>query len=207
VRAATASVAHLRRCDRVLAGVIDAVGPLDLGVRDTSTTFSTLAKAIVHQQLSNKAATTIYGRVCALFPVGPDELCAEDVVSTGEGDLRAAGLSRAKVLALHDLAARTVAGEVPTLEEARELDDEALVERLSRVRGIGRWSAEMFLIFHLGRPDVLPIADVGLRRSFTLAYELDHPVTGAELDEHATRWRPYRSVACRYLWRRVELTP
>jgi methylated-DNA-[protein]-cysteine S-methyltransferase len=201
----TASVAHLRGADPVLASVIDAVGPLELEVRDTSTTFSTLAKAIVHQQLSNKAAATIYGRLCALFPGGPDGLCAEDILPANPDDLRGAGLSRAKVLALQDLAARTASGEVPSLDEARKLDDGALVERLTRVRGIGRWSAEMFLIFHLGRPDVLPLADVGLRRAVTLAYGLDHPVTAAELEDTAARWRPYRSVACRYLWRRLEL--
>src|SRR6185436_9887051 len=132
--------------------------------------FAALAEAIVYQQLSGHAAASIFARVRALFPRGHEGPTAEQIRRTPDARLRAAGLSRAKLLALRDLAQRAQLGELPTLAEARGLDDEALVERLTRVRGIGRWTVEMLLIFRLGRPDVLPADDYGIRKGFALAF-------------------------------------
>ena len=146
--------------------MIDRVGPFTLELEPTPSVFGSLAQAIVHQQLSVKAAATIYRRLGDLFPGRRHGFTAPDVLRASEEQLRGVGLSRAKVLALRDLAQRTLDGTLPTLAEIRRLDDDAIVDRLSAVRGIGRWSAEMFLIIHLGRADVLPVDDFGLRRGF-----------------------------------------
>jgi methylated-DNA-[protein]-cysteine S-methyltransferase len=165
------AVAHLKKVDPKLARVIDAAGAATaLELKKTPSLFGALAEAIVYQQLSGKAAATIYGRVCALFPRAPHGPTAEHIHRVGDERLRGAGLSAAKVAALKDLARRERAGEVPTLAEARTMDDAAIVERLVAVRGIGRWTAEMLLIFRLGRPDVLPVDDYGVRKGFMLAY-------------------------------------
>ncbi len=198
------AVAHLRAADAALARVIDAAGPFGLALLKTSTLFGALAEAIVYQQLSGKAAATIFGRVCALVPRGRRGLTAERILRLSDESLRAAGLSRAKLLALRDLAQKAVAGEIPTLAEAHCLADAALVERLTAVRGIGRWTAQMLLIFRLGRPDVLPVDDYGIRKGFAVAFRRRALPTREAVEKHALRWQPYRTVASWYLWRAAE---
>lgn len=201
-----AAVAHLQAADPKLGRVIDAAGAANvLALKKTPSLFGALAEAIVHQQLSGKAAATIYGRVCALFPRAPHGPTADHVHRIADERLRGAGLSAAKVAALKDLARRERAGEIPTLAEARALDDAAIVERLTAVRGIGRWTAEMLLIFRLGRPDVLPIDDYGVRKGFALAHRKRELPTPQALARHGERWRPYRTVASWYCWRALEL--
>jgi methylated-DNA-[protein]-cysteine S-methyltransferase len=201
---AAAAVDHLRSVDPVLARLIDSIGPCQLEVRRTASMFSTLARAIVYQQLTGKAAQTIFARLCALFPhphVGPT---AEQVLRTSDARLQSAGLSRQKLLYLRDLARRTVQGKVPTLAEASAMTDDAIIERLTEISGIGRWTVDMLLIFRLGRPDVLPVGDLGVRKGFGVAYRKRHPPTPAALALHGERWRPYRTVASWYLWRAAD---
>lgn len=200
------AVAHVRAADPKLGRVIDAAGAANvLALKKTPSIFGALAEAIVYQQLSGKAAATIYGRVCALFPRAPHGPTAEHVHRVADERLRGAGLSAAKVAALKDLARRERAGEIPTLAEARAMDDAAIVERLTAVRGIGRWTAEMLLIFRLGRPDVLPVDDYGVRKGFALAQRKRELPTPQALARYGERWRPYRTVASWYCWRALEL--
>jgi len=200
-----AAVEHVRASDPTLARVIDAVGPLGMELQKTSSVFVALAEAIVYQQLSGKAAATIFARVCALFPRALAGLRPEPLLRASDAKLRRAGLSRAKLLALRDLARRTQSGEIPTLAALRRMEDAAIVERLTQVRGIGRWTAEMFLMFRLGRPDVLPAEDYGIRKGFATVYEKRELPARKQLEQHGERWKPYRSVASWYLWRALEL--
>jgi O-6-methylguanine DNA methyltransferase len=200
------AVAHLRKADPKLARVIDAAGAARaLELKKTPSVFGALAEAIVYQQLSGKAAATIYSRVCALFPRAPHGPTADHIHRVADERLRGAGLSAAKVRALKDLARRERAGEIPTLAEARAMDDAAIIERLIAVRGIGRWTAEMLLIFRLGRPDVLPVDDYGVRKGFALAHNKRDLPTPQQLAKHGERWRPFRTVASWYCWRALEL--
>jgi 3-methyladenine DNA glycosylase/8-oxoguanine DNA glycosylase len=198
-----AAVATLRRADPILGQLMRVVGPFALDVQRTASVFQVLSEAIVAQQLSAKAAVTIYGRVRGAAS-GGGPLTAAGILGTPDSALRAAGLSGAKTAALKDLAAHEEAGELPNLARIRRMDDDAIVERLTVVRGIGRWTVEMFLIFRLGRPDVLPIDDYGVRRAFGLVYGRDAP-TPKELAAHGAQWAPYRTVASWYLWRALEL--
>jgi 3-methyladenine DNA glycosylase/8-oxoguanine DNA glycosylase len=200
---AVEALARLRIADPTLGRAIDAIGDFPLGrdLRETKSVYAALAEAIVSQQLSGKAAATIYGRVCALFPDGRSGPKPEQILAASDAALRGAGLSGAKTRALRDLAEKSLAGDVPTLARARKLDDDALVERLTAVRGVGRWTVEMFLIFRLGRPDVLPVDDYGVRKGFALAFGLRELPKPRELAAHGERWAPYRTVASWYLWR------
>lgn len=205
-RAATA-LRHLRRADPTLGRHIDRVGAYRLGLQHTSDVFGALAEAIVYQQLSGKAAATIFGRLAAAFPDGRPT--PRRLLALSDDALRGAGLSRAKAASLRDLATRTLAGGVPPLEALDAMPDGAVVDTLTEVRGIGRWTVEMLLIFRLGRPDVLPLADYGIRKGFgkvfrrrgRTAAELPAP---AEIARRGERWRPYRSVASWYLWRALD---
>jgi methylated-DNA-[protein]-cysteine S-methyltransferase len=197
VRALSAADAKLRR-------LIEQVGPCRLQLRTTPSIFAALAESIVYQQLNGKAAATIFARVRALFPRARGALSAAQILGASEADLRGAGLSNAKFLALRDLAQRTEAGTLPTLAQIQQLDDDAVVERLSQVRGIGRWTVEMLLMFRLGRPDVLPVDDYGVRKGFAIAFKTKELPTKAELQARARRWRPYRTVASWYLWRATD---
>ena len=197
-----AAVAHLRAADPTLARVIDAAGPFRMELQTTPSVFGALAEAIVYQQLSGKAAATIFGRVRDLFP--RRRVTPEHLLSVSEARLRGAGLSRAKLLALRDLARRTIGGEIPTVAAARRLDDETLIERLTAVRGVGRWTAEMFLMFRLGRPDVLPVDDYGIRKGFAVALRKRELPDRQALERRGTRWKPYRTVASWYLWRAAD---
>jgi methylated-DNA-[protein]-cysteine S-methyltransferase len=196
---------HLRASDATLARVIDAVGPCRIVLQDTPDLFGALAEAIVYQQLTGKAAATIFGRVKGLFPRARRSPTAEQILGVSDAKLRSAGLSRAKTLALRDLARRHRAGEIPSLARVRRMDDEAIIEQLTQVRGIGRWTAEMFLIFRLGRPDVLPVGDFGVRKGFAIAWRKRSLPAPKALEAYGERWRPYRTVASWYLWRATEL--
>lgn len=194
-------MAVLRR-DPSLAGVIERVGPCRLALEaQTTTPFDALLRAIVYQQLSGKAASAIHGRLLALFPAG---LTPEQLLATGDQDLRGAGLSRAKIAALRDLATKSLDGAVPSLAALAEMDDLEIISRLTAVRGVGRWTVEMLLMFHLGRPDIFPVNDLGVRKGFMLVYGLAALPSPAELLEYGKRWKPYRSVASWYLWRAAD---
>jgi 3-methyladenine DNA glycosylase/8-oxoguanine DNA glycosylase len=198
-------VKHLRKSDEKLALVIDAVGPCRFGLKTAPSPFYALAEAITYQQLNGRAAETIFGRFKGLFPRATDGPTPAHVLRASDEALRGAGLSRSKLLALRDLADKAKRGAIPSYEEARALDDDAIVERLTSVRGIGRWTAEMFLMFHLGRPDVLPVDDYGVRKGFGIALRKREVPAPEVLRRRGERWRPYRSVASWYLWRATEL--
>lgn len=194
------ATAHLRDADAMLGNVIDAVGPFDMQIKASRSLFGALAEAIVYQQLSTKAAATIYARLEALYPRASQGFTPLHILRSPDDKLRGVGLSRAKVLALRDLAGRVAQRQLPTLEEAQGLADAALIERLTEVRGIGRWSAEMFLMFRLGRPDVLPVDDYSLRKAYAVAFRKRKLPSGEALARAGEKWRPYRTVASWYLW-------
>jgi methylated-DNA-[protein]-cysteine S-methyltransferase len=199
-----AAVDHLRAVDKILARTIDAVGPCLIEQKPTSSIFTALAKAIVYQQLNGRAAETIFGRVRALMPHSSNGPRAADLLKIDDVDLRGAGLSQAKMLALQDLARRTVAGEIPTVAKLSTMDDESIIQQLTVVRGIGRWTVEMLLMFRLGRLDILPVDDFGIREGYAVAFRRREPPTRQALAQHGERWRPYRSIASWYLWRALE---
>lgn len=162
--------------------------------------YEVLVEAITHQSISGKAAATIFGRVKALG--SNDRIPSpKEMLRLRKPALRKAGLSSAKILAMKDLAKKTIDGVVPTLEEAHKLSDDELIKRLVSVRGIGAWTVEMFLIFRLGRPDVLPIHDLGVRKGWAITYGKKYMPAPKELLKFGERWRPYRTVASWYMWR------
>src|SRR6516164_3560011 len=195
------AVARLRASDPTLARVIDEVGPFRMQLRPAPSVFVALAEAIVYQQLNGKAASAIFARLSALFPRG--RLTSGRLLRIPEERLRGVGLSRSKLLSLRDLAEKAEDGGIPTFDEIQRMADEAIIERLSAVRGIGRWTAEMLLMFRLGRPDVLPVDDYGVRKGFAIAYDRELP-SPKELAAYGVRWKPYRTVASWYLWRVLE---
>jgi DNA-3-methyladenine glycosylase II len=195
---------HLAEVDPRLAELMSRAGPFTMRPPPTQSLFAALARSIVYQQLSGKAAETILGRVIRLFaprrfpPPG-------DLLQVSAERLRAAGLSAAKTAALKDLAARTLDGTVPSLAQIRRMEDQAVIDRLTVVRGIGPWTVEMLLIFRLGRPDVLPLTDLGVRKGFGVTFRRGKLPDADVMLRRAERWRPYRSVASWYLWRALEL--
>ena len=199
----TPEISHLAKTDPVMRRLIREVGPFTLTPRSKRSPFESLARAIAHQQLHEKAAESILRRFVALSPTGrfpqPDDLLAMN-----EQAIRGAGFSQAKVAALRDLAAKTLDGTVPTGAIVRKLDDEAIIERLIAVRGVGRWTVEMLLIFQLGRPDVLPVDDFGVRNGFRIAYGRRSMPKPKEVRRHGERWKPYRTTAAWYLWRAAD---
>jgi DNA-3-methyladenine glycosylase II len=200
------AAAHLRRRDRKLGRWIDRIGPLDVAARwrKPFDTTDALARAILYQQLSGKAAATIVGRV--EVAIGAKKLHADTLGRIDDPALRACGVSGNKTLALRDLAARDTRGEIPTSREMATMDDAAIIERLTAVRGIGRWTVEMMLMFSLGRPDVLPVDDLGVRKGAQLLDKLDEMPKPKVLAERGERWGPYRTLAGLYLWRIVDAT-
>lgn len=196
---------HLSAADATMARLVGLVGPFALQIRDLHNPFEALARNIVYQQLHANAAAAIHARVLALG--GKGRLRPRDILDASDEGLRGAGLSGAKAAALRDLAAKALDGTVPTLARLRRMPDEEIVERLTRVRGIGRWTVEMLLIFRLGRPDVLPVGDFAVRKGFALAYGLEEGPKPKELERYGERWRPFRSAASWYLWRASELPP
>src|SRR5215207_4372704 len=200
---AGAAVKHLAQADPVLARLMKRAGPFALQTRHMHNPFEALARNIVFQQLHGSAAEAIHRRVVELF--GGGRLRPQDVLEAPDEELRGVGLSGAKAAALKDLAAKTLDGTVPTLARLKRMGDEEIVERLTQVRGIGRWTVEMLLMFRLGRPDVLPVDDFGVCNGFRLAYGLRGMPKPRALAEFGARWAPYRSVAAWYLWRAVDL--
>jgi O-6-methylguanine DNA methyltransferase len=198
-----AALRHLRAVDARLGAWLDEFGPFTMQCKETGSTFAALAEAIVYQQLHGKAAATIFGRFQALYP-GKRFPQPESVLATPDETLRAAGLSRNKLLAIRDLAERCRAGSVPALAALRRMPDDEVIQCLTAVRGIGRWTAEMLLLFRLGRPDVLPVDDYGVRKGFAVVFHRKELPAPAELARHGERWRPYRSVASWYLWRAAD---
>jgi DNA-3-methyladenine glycosylase II len=197
----SAALRHLTRVDPALGRVIERVGACRFQARADGTHLGAVARAIVFQQLSGKAAATIHGRFEALY--GGRSPTAAELLATPDETLRSVGLSRQKTAYLKDLAARVVAGEVP-IERLHELDDDAVLEALVRVKGVGRWTAQIFLMFRLGRPDVMPELDLGVQKGLQLAYGLDALPKPRDVARIAERWAPYRTVAAWYLWRLLD---
>lgn len=195
---------YLRRTDKILGGLIAKVGPCRLKPRVRRSPFETLVRSVVYQQLNGTAAATILGRVKALYP-GRRFPRPQDLLGTPDDRLRAAGLSRAKTAAVKDIAAKTLSGVVPTSAAIRQMTNEEILERLTSLRGVGPWTVEMLLIFTLGRPDVLPVTDYGVRKGFALVYGWKELPKPKELLEFGERWKPHRSTAAWYFWRALEL--
>lgn len=183
--------------------LIRVIGPYTLKPRVRRSPFESLARAIAYQQLHDKAAESILRRFIALCP-GPRFPTPKELLALNTRAIRRAGFSRAKVAALRDLAAKALDGTVPTSRAVRTLDDDAIVERLVAVRGIGRWTVEMLLIFQLGRPDVLPVDDFGVRSGFRIAYGRRTMPTPKEVLRYGERWKPHRTAAAWYLWRAAD---
>ena len=195
--------AHLSRIDKRLARVISRVGEFQFKLDECDSVYESLLEAITHQSIAGKAAQVIFARIMAL---GTDGRCPtpEELLRV-RTKLRKVGLSHAKIAAVRDLAQKTIEGVVPTIEAAGKMSDQELVDRLISVRGIGAWTVEMFLIFRLGRPDVLPIHDYGVQKGFAITYGKKSIPKPRELAEFGERWRPYRTVASWYMWRAVQL--
>ena len=200
------AIRSLRRKDKTLAALIKAIGEFRLAERSSGTPFKSLFRAIVYQQLSTKAAGAIHSRVMELY-ANSKHPKPEQILETADEILRGAGLSRNKTLAVKDLAAKTLDKTVPSRQKLNRMQDEEIIERLVSVRGVGRWTAEMLLIFELGRPDVLPVSDLGVRKGYKIAWNLDELPDPNTLLEYGEIWRPYRSVASWYLWRATDSLP
>ena len=185
-----------------MARVINRVGPPKLRPRRLPP-FQSLTHAVIHQQLSGKAAGTILGRFRALF-AGNDFPAPVAVREASPGQLRGAGLSRPKAGYILGLAQRAVDGHIPTLEECDGMTDTEIMERLTSIKGVGRWTAEMLLIFNLGRPDVLPVHDLGVRKGFQFAYRKRKLPEPEQLARYGVRWAPHRTTAAWYLWRAAD---
>jgi DNA-3-methyladenine glycosylase II len=199
----TPEIKHLAKADPVMRRLIQEVGSFTLTPRSKRSPFESLARAIAYQQLHDKAAESILRRFVALVPTKRFPQPG-DLLAMNDQAIRGAGFSQAKVAALRDLAAKTLDGTVPTGVIIRKLDDEAIIERLIAVRGIGRWTVEMLLIFQLGRPDVLPMDDFGVRNGFRIAYGRRSMPMPKEVLQYGERWKPYRTAAAWYLWRAVD---
>ena len=194
------AAAHLGKRDRKLGRWMVKIGPLDTsGWRRPFDTVDSLARSILYQQLSGKAAATIVGRVETA--VGSKKLTPEALARIDDPTLRACGVSGNKTLALRDLSTRAALGEVPTSRELLSLHHDEIIERLTAVRGIGRWTVEMMLMFRLGRPDILPVDDLGVRKGAQVLDKLEAMPTPKELVLRGEKWGPYRTLAGLYLWR------
>jgi len=198
-----AAVNHLSASDKTIAELARSAPPFHAEMDPNQSPYEALLEAIAYQSISGKAAATIFGRVKALSKTGRIPT-PQEMIKLRPQSLRKAGLSSAKVLAMKDLAQKTIEGVVPTLEQSEKLSDAELVKRLVSVRGIGAWTVEMFLIFRLGRPDVLPIHDLGVQKGWSVAYGKKHKPSPKELLAFGERWRPYRTVASWYMWRAFE---
>ena len=197
------AIKHLTKADKVLARLIKKIGPYNLKPARGRSPFEALVQSVAYQQLNGTAAATIFGRIKALYP-GKRFPSPEDLLATPDERLRGAGLSRAKVAAIKDIAAKTLAGVVPTSRKIARMDNETILAQLTTIRGVGPWTVEMLLMFKLGRPDVLPVTDYGVRKGFALTFNLKDLPTPKDLLAHGEKWRPYRSVAAWYLWRALD---
>lgn len=196
------AINHLRRVDPVMSEVIDLVGRCTLEPREEWTHFDALVRSIVFQQLSGKAAATIHGRVLKIIGDGAE--AANRIVATSHEDLRAAGLSNAKARYVRNLAEHVLDGSLP-VESLHEMGDEEIISALTQVKGIGKWSAQMFLMFRLGRPDVLPDADLGIQKGMQKAYKLRKMPTPKQVLRRGEKWAPYRTVGAWYMWRILDV--
>jgi DNA-3-methyladenine glycosylase II len=205
------AVAHLRARDPKLGTLIDRVGPFTLRLDAAPSPFESLLESILYQQLHGKAAAAIHARVRACYGGDPTP---EQLSDTPDERLRACGVSFNKIKAMRDLAARTIDGTVPTHKAILKMSDADIVERLTEVRGIGPWTVEMLLIFRLGRPDVLPVTDYGVRKGYALTFQRlpkSRPIEASDLPKpdalfkRGLRWAPFRSVASWYMWRACDL--
>jgi 3-methyladenine DNA glycosylase/8-oxoguanine DNA glycosylase len=198
------AIQFLASADKRLGSLIKRVGPCYLKPKKRRSPFESLVQSVAYQQLNGMAAATILGRVKALFPdrrfPTPDDLLA-----TPDERFRAAGLSRAKTAAIKDIARNTLEGVVPTSRAISKMTNAEIIERLTTVRGVGPWTVEMLLIFTLGRTDVLPATDYGVRKGFAVTYGWKELPTPKELLEQSERWKPHRSTAAWYFWRALEL--
>jgi DNA-3-methyladenine glycosylase II len=203
---------RLTEADPKLGALIAAAGPFALRLKSSHSPFEALLESIIHQQLHGKAAAAILRRLLNLF--GDLHPAPEHILATPDERLRAAGVSQGKILALRDLASKTLDGTVPTLARIRRMSDGDIVEHLTQVRGVGPWTVEMLLMFRLGRPDVLPVSDYGVRKGFALTFRRipkSKPFSNdllpkpEELLRRGEKWRPWRSVASWYLWRACDL--
>jgi len=195
---------ELAALDPALARLIARVGPYTVRPARPMRPFDSLAESIAYQQLSGKAAATIFGRVRALYPKRK-WFSPELVLATADEMFRGAGLSGSKTAAIKDLAAKTISGVVPTLAVLEQMGDEEIITRLTAVRGIGRWTVEMLLLFDLGRLDVWPVDDYGVRKGYAKTFRKRKLPTAKKLFAIGEKWRPYRSVAAWYFWRALEL--
>ena len=199
----SACLQHLSKTDPVMRRLIRAHGACGLKPNGLRSPFESLARAIAHQQLNGTAANTILRRFIKLFP-GRRFPRPEDLERVDDDAIRAAGFSRAKIAALRDLAAKALDGTVPSSRVIKKLDNAEIIARLTEVRGVGQWTVEMLLIFQLGRPDVLPVDDFGIRNGFRHAYGLPELPKPKELLAHGERWKPHRTTAAWYLWRAAD---
>ena len=211
-----AAAEALSASDPKLARLIERAGAFTLRLPARQSPFEALTESIIYQQLHGKAAATIHARLLASFDgrCGGDHPSPEQILECPTPQLRSAGLSHNKILAIRDLAAKTLEGTVPTLPQIRRMSDEAIIDHLTQVRGIGRWTVEMLLIFRLGRPDVFPTSDYGVRKGFALTFEGLKPTVKVTpellakpeaMERRAKRWAPWRSAASWYLWRACDL--
>jgi 3-methyladenine DNA glycosylase/8-oxoguanine DNA glycosylase len=198
------AIRQLCAVDARLKKLIAVAGPFRLELRTMHNLFEELARNIIYQQLHGNAAGAIHERVRALFR--GKRLRPQDILAASDEELLGAGLSRAKVAAVRDLSVKTIDGTVPaTVARLERMEDEEIIERLTTVRGIGRWTVEMLLIFRMGRPDVFPVGDYAIRKGYALAYGINELPKPKELTLRAEDWRPFRTVASWYLWRAAEL--
>jgi DNA-3-methyladenine glycosylase II len=196
------AVEHLKSIDPVLERLIEKIGPVSVKAK-RALVFQSLVQAIICQQLHSKAADTILSRFKALFGHGHFP-SAEQVLAINLQRLRSAGVSKPKANYIRGIAEKAASGLLPTLKECDKLADAEIVQRLTEMKGVGRWTVEMFLVFNLGRLDVLPVHDLGVRRGFQIAYGKRKMPEPEQLERFGEKWRPYRTVAARYLWRVVD---
>ena len=199
------ALTHLAASSVRMQRMIERVGPFHMEVRATPSVFAALAEAVVYQQLHGKAAATIFGRVCKLYPPSSKSITAQGLMRIDDESLRGAGLSRNKRLALRDLAQKSIAREIPTIAQVAKLDNDTVIKQLTAVRGIGRWTVEMLLMFRLGRPDILPVDDFGIRKGYALTFGKKEMPAPRELARYGERWAPYRTAASWYFWQRANL--
>jgi DNA-3-methyladenine glycosylase II len=208
------AVAYLAGRDAKLARLMEKAGPFTLRLPVQQTPFEALAQSIIYQQLHGKAAATIHRRMIESFEGLTGHPGPEHLLECPNEQLRAAGLSHNKALALRDLAAKTIDGTVPSLAKIKKMSDAEVIETLTLVRGIGKWTVEMMLIFRLGRPNVLPVTDFGIRKGFALTYlglkpgmklTPDLLATAEQIEKKARKWAPFCSVASWYMWRACDL--
>ncbi|MGI8601425.1 MAG: DNA-3-methyladenine glycosylase family protein [Verrucomicrobiales bacterium] len=198
------AINHLKKRCKVMRRLIREHGPCELVPKGARSPFESLVRAVAHQQLNGTAAESILRRFRALFPKLRRFPKADELAAISDEAMRACGFSGAKIAALRDIAEKTLSGLVPASRSIQKMSDDEIVERLTQVRGVGRWTVEMMLIFKLGRPDVLPADDFGVRNGFRIAFGLDEMPRPRDLLEHGERWRPYATTAAWYLWRAAD---